>query len=125
MYYEKHIGYKTKADVFKRNAVELGRFRVDQNFPAVYYDYIHRISESRAVNTVNNYRICIRSVLNFYVDKIIEKHFLSDFGLEPMVERDRIWTPDEKLRIYNAMAECDSHLYWSVRFAEKNPIRHA
>jgi len=122
-YYGEHKGFKSKADVFERSSRDLGRFKIDNSFPSRYYDFIKKMSADRKVNTVNNYRICIRSALNFCVGKIIERNPIVDFGMEPIESRDRIWSEDEKNRIYNVMAQSDSHLYWSVFFAERNPIR--
>ena len=58
-----------------------------------------------------------------YKARFLKEQPIRDFGLQPMEERDRIWDADERTRIYNAMAEVESHLFWSVRLAEKNPIR--
>jgi hypothetical protein len=88
------------------------------------YEYIYNISQTRAVNTVNNYRICIRSVLNFaYKSGFMENQPMRSFGLEDGIERDRIWTFDERTRFYKAMEDFKSNLYWSVYFVEGNPIR--
>jgi len=125
-YYKAHKGYGTKKDVFERNARELGRKKVNDHFALIYSDYIHCVSETHAVNTTNNYRICIRSVLNYcYKAGFLQKpQPVRDFGLKPIVERDRIWTADERTSIYNVMEQgIGAHLYWSVRLAEKNPIR--
>lgn len=122
-YYKKHVGYKTKTDVFVKNQKGLGRYRIDHNFPARYYDYIFQIAQGRAVNTVNNYRICIRSVLNFCAGKIISNNPIKDFRIERRVERDRVWSDSERTRIFNTMATLKSHLYLPLLLAEKNPIR--
>jgi len=123
-HYEKHKGYGTKPDVFTAIKEAIGRHKVDRRFALVYTEYITRVAVNHAVNTVNNYRICIRSVLNFARKSgLIESHPIVDFGMQTIEERDRVWTADERTRLYNAMAEYKSHLYWSVRLAEKNPIR--
>lgn len=123
-HYQKHVGFGSKSDCFEKALEKLGKFKVDRRFPSVYYSYILQIKHGRAVNTVNNHRICIRSVILFaYKSGLISEQPVRDFGMEKMEERDRVWTTDERLRIYNAMQACESHLYWSVRFAEKNPIR--
>lgn len=123
-FYKKHIGYKTKSDVFEREKKDLGAFRIDDRFPAIYQEYIAAIGQGRKTNTVNNYRICVRSILNYcYRQRYIREQPIRDFGLKPIDERDRIWTHAERQSIYNVMDLVGSHLYWSVRFAEKNPIR--
>lgn len=123
-HYEKHVGYGSKEDVFKKNLQSLGKHKVDRRFSQVFYDHILRVSIGRKPNTVNNYRISVRSVINFaFKSGFINEQPVRSFGIEKMEERDRIWTDDERLRIYNTMQAVESHLYWSVRVAEKNPIR--
>ena len=123
-HYKKHKGYRTKKDVFKSNADSLGQYKVDKRFPFIYSDHIYNKSQTLAVNTVNNYRICIRSVLNFcYKTGFIDFQPIRDFGLEKGTERDRVWRMDERTRFYKKMEDLKSHLYWSVYFAERNPIR--
>lgn len=125
-HYRGHKGYGSKADVFERNIRDLGAFKVDSRFPARYYEYILKISQGRAVNTVNNYRICIRSVLNFaYKSGFINSQPIRDFGMQEMVSRDRIWSDDERTRILNNLRELDSYLLPAVEFASVNPVRKA
>jgi hypothetical protein len=45
-----------------------------------------------------------------------------DFGIRRTF-RDRVLTADERQRLENVMIQCGSHLYWSIRFAERRPIR--
>lgn len=125
-HYQAGRGFGSKKDVFERNCREIGAAKIDRQFPLVYTRYINKIRVGRKINTVNNYRICIRSVLNYcFQTNFIEEQPVRDFGLEAQEARDRLWTEDERQRILNILQQLDSYLLPVILFAERNPIRKA
>jgi integrase len=113
-------GMKSVYDIIGK---ELGKYRVDNNFCARYNDFIEKLKMSgKAVNTISNYKGCIRHVLKkAWSDRLINEIPVRDFGIKHEF-RSRIWTDEEKLRIYNNLNP-EKNLYWLVYFAERNPIR--
>jgi len=112
------------SSVYKIIDKELGKYPVNKRFVIHYNDFILKLKNSgKSVNTISNYKSCIRTALNkAYNQGRIESIPIKDFEIEREF-RDRVWTPKEKERIYNAMHHLESHLYWSVWFAERRPIR--
>ncbi len=102
----------------------LGRVKVNDRLLQAYHKYTTSISGERKPNTVNNYRICVRSVLNYaYRTGLIDRVPIRDYGITAFEYRERVWTQQERQRIFNVLDGWDSHLKWAVYFAALNPIR--
>ena len=130
-FYIKRKGYGGFTNACYDRLKDKLNFPVDRNLPLKFDQYVMELENEllpnkqlRSVNTVNNYKIVLRSILNFcFRNCFIDSQPIRDFRIEPFEERSRIWTSDERLSIYNTMAKYDSHLYMAVYFAEQNPIR--
>lgn len=81
------------------------------------------IDEKKSLNTIANHKSAIQRVLNVaYQRSMIDQIPIRDFSIKREF-RDRVLTADERLSLENVMVRCKSHLYWSIKFAEKRPIR--
>lgn len=111
---------------YDRAKKELGRLYSDKpSFAAAFAAYCIKLeAEDFAVNTVNNYKIVIRSVANYaFKTGRAGTCTVRCWNLKQGTERSRILTPAEQLAIENKLREWDSHLIWAFDFAVKNPIR--
>jgi integrase len=110
---------------FDRAVEDLGTLRVDRSFDEAYHAYARKLrTEGFKPNTLNNYFVSVRSVLNYAwktgkLDQVPVRYF----ALESAVERDRVFEGDERQRLENVMQACNSYLCMPVYFAERNPIR--
>jgi len=97
---------------------------VDKSFSGRFDDYIEDMEdEEKSTNTICHHKGAVRVCLNLAVKKgLLDRSPIRDYNIR-LQFRDRVWTEEEKLKIYNTMQEIDSHLYWSVWFAERRPIR--
>lgn len=103
---------------------KLGRYYVDKKFPHYYTGLISELKAmNRSANTVSNYISCVRRSLNLaYEQGLIETIPIRKYEITREY-RDRIWTTEEKLKIYNGFEDPDNDLYWKIYYAERNPIR--
>lgn len=110
--------------VYKRIDTELGRYPVDDKFLNRFSSFITKLETSgAAVNTVNNHKRAVQHTLNImYQEGQIKETPLRKLVVKQKF-RARIWSQAERTRIYKQLNDLNSHLYWSVYFAEKNPIR--
>ena len=97
---------------------------VDKTFVSEYEDYLEDLEdEEYSDNSINHRKSAIRFCLNHaYQTGKIDSVPIRKWNISYKF-RDRIWTAGEKQRIYNVMAQIDSHLYWAVWFSERRPIR--
>ncbi|MFP4164572.1 MAG: tyrosine-type recombinase/integrase [Chitinispirillaceae bacterium] len=97
---------------------------IDKAFPGRFQDFIQDLEEQgKCLNTVSHHKSAVRTCLNLAVKRgLIESSPVKDYGIKYEF-RDRIWTAEERQRIYNVIQQINSHLYWSVWFAERRPIR--
>jgi integrase len=77
--------------------------------------------------TINRYIGCARTVCRYAAKMAavtgVRGNPLSGFSCTTEQGRDRIWTTEEKERIFRTMTELGSYLYWPVYFCQWNPIR--
>ena len=74
--------------------------------------------------TRNRYLVYAKIAFSFAVKRgKLQENPLKGFDKETETARDRVWTEDERKRIFEAMEKRQSHLYWPVYFASMNPIR--
>lgn len=111
---------------YRKAVDELGRLYPDQqSFAAGYSMYCSRLEASKlAVNTVNNYKIVIRTICNFaYKTGRCSMPSVREWRVNSGEERNRILSDGEKLRIENVMREIRSPLLPHFLFSLVNPIR--
>lgn len=110
--------------VYNRVNKEIGKCNVDKTFLTHFYGFIQKLKdEGKSVNTVSHYKSVIRRSINTMIKHgLIEKSPIVDYEITQQF-RERIWTREERDRIYNVMQINNSHLLWSVRFAERRPVR--
>ena len=104
---------------------DLGHLRLGKGFNEAYHTFSRRLStENYAVNTRNNFRVVIRSILN-YMYKVgkLDKVPITHYDLETREERDRVLTDVERLRLFNTLEKENSYLYMPSYFASRYPIR--
>jgi integrase len=103
---------------------ELGKWPVDEGFQLHFDRFIDKLAEvGRAQNTIANYQSVVQKILNDAKDKrMISTIPIASFDIRREY-RDRVWTPEERERLYRTLKAYRSHLFWSVYFSEKNPIR--
>jgi integrase len=113
-------GMSSVYDIIER---KLGPCRVDRNFVFRYQVFIDDLrAAGRGINTIANYKSCIRHVLKkAWTDHLINEIPIRDYGITRRF-RSRIWSNDERTRIFNQLDE-DDNLFWMIHFAERNPIR--
>jgi len=77
--------------------------------------------------TINRYISVAKTVYNYAVKMGavtgVRENPLGAFERTKERGRTRVWTPEERRRIFAAMAEHGSYLYWPVYFCQWNPIR--
>lgn len=98
---------------------------IDETFAGRYHSYIDKLSidEKKSINTISNHKSCIQRVLNTAWRRgLIQDVPVRDFEIRRKF-RDRVLSREERLRLENEMIKSKSTLYWSVRMAEKRPIR--
>lgn len=110
--------------VYEKLKRDLGRHAIDDKFQARFWDYVDRLKKNGlSKNTISNYKSCVQHTLRRMEARgYIQTVPIKDFQIERTF-RSRMWTEDERKRIYQTMRDINSHLYWSVYFAERNPIR--
>lgn len=113
-------GMKSVYEAIKKR---LGKIPVDERFVVHYQIYMDELKDrGLSDNTISNYKSCIQRSLNrAYINGMISEVPVRDFGIVRKF-RSRIWTEDEKTRLYANM-DADEGEYWRVYFAERNPIR--
>jgi integrase len=80
-------------------------------------------TEGKAINTISNYKACIRFCLNTaYRRHLIDDNPIRDMAT-PREFRKRVLSADEWQRLENLMIACNSPLLWSARFSKVRPIR--
>jgi integrase len=126
--YLKEKGDGKHGPAFYKKSVEvLGRYYPDHPlFASAYAQYCSTLEASgMAVNTVNKYKIVVRTVCNYAykTSRVRGGLAVRDWGLKTGVSRERILSNWETLAIENKMIKWDSHLLWPFRFAIINPIR--
>jgi len=104
-----------------------------ENYRKAYYATIQYLEDTkspkngkmRAVSTINRYKSVFRMIFNHATNGMDEPIVFVPvkIKLKKEPERDRVWTPAQKERIFAAMEEMDSWLYWPVYFSSFNPIR--
>ena len=102
----------------------LGNRYVDKKFSHYYNTFISDLTNKNyACNTISNYISCIRRSLNVaWESGLFETMPIRKFEIDRKF-RNRIWTPDERLKIYNGFDDNDDDLFWKIYLAEHNPIR--
>jgi integrase len=102
---------------------KLGVYRVDRNFVFRYEAFIDELKDAgKAINTISNYKSCIQHVLKkAWRARLINDIPIRDFDIKRRF-RSRIWSQDERTRIFNQLDE-DDNLFWMLHFSERNPIR--
>lgn len=109
--------------VYESIKKRLGRVPVDERFVAHFQVFVDELRDrGLADNTISNYKSAIQRSLNrAYKNGLIREVPIRDFGIVRKF-RSRIWSSDEKTRIYAHM-DTDEGEYWRVYFSERNPIR--
>jgi integrase len=86
---------------------------------------VHR--RYRSEPTINRYKSVFRMIFQhaIKVRALPPDHIVADYDFDFAYEdgRDRVWSEEEKIRIFQAMEELDSWLKYAVYFASINPIR--
>jgi integrase len=77
----------------------------------------------RSESTLNRYRSVFRMVFNFAVDEGIIAKSPITIKLDPEEGRDRVWTAQERDKIFEALHTRNSWLRMAVYFSAFNPIR--
>ena len=77
----------------------------------------------RSISTINRFESTFRMIFNFAVERKIISSVPCRIELEPEDGRDRIWSEDERKRLFDALGSRNSWLYWAVYFSQYNPIR--
>jgi integrase len=81
----------------------------------------------RTESTMNRYIAAAKIVLNFAakLGKVtgLQDNPLRGFSCTRELGRDRVWSAEERRRIFAALADLKSYLYWPVYFCQWNPIR--
>jgi len=111
---------------YDRSIKELGRLFPDkQIFAAGYSRYVGNLEGSDlAVNTVNNYKIIVRSICNFaYETGRCGRATVRDWRIRKGNERNRILSDGEKNALINYLTLHKSHILEAVKFSLINPIR--
>lgn len=111
-------------DPWRFRALEdaLGTRPVDRRFAFHYQRYIESLSHLSG-NTAANHKSIVQRVLTYaYRQGWIEEVPIRDWDIHRTF-RDRVWTEDERTRIYNALEELESPLAWLIRFMSARPIR--
>lgn len=78
---------------------------------------------NRTASTLNHYRQVFRTIFNFAIAEGIIDRVPVKIEMESSPGRDRVWTIDERNKIFQAIEDLNSWIYWPVYFAERNPIR--
>lgn len=110
--------------IYKEIRERFSGIPVDKTFISEYEDYLEDLEdEDYAQNSINHRKSAIRFCLNHaYETGKIDSIPIRKWNISYKF-RDRIWTADEKQRIYNVMQQINSHLYWAVWISERRPIR--
>jgi integrase len=97
---------------------------MDMSFVSRYNRYLDDLqNEGKASNTVANHKSAIQRVLNAaWKRRMIDDIPVRDFDIKRNF-RDRVLSVFERQRLENVMEWWVSHLYWSIRLAERRPIR--
>jgi len=109
------------------NAIRL-RFKgcpVTASFVQEFHAYIDNLEDlGRSQNTIANYKSAIQRTLNnAYQCGLIDAVPVRTFDITRSF-RDRVWeSSEERLRFFNTLQLCRSHLYWSMVLLERRPIR--
>lgn len=82
-----------------------------------------RTKKPRTESTLNRYRSVFRMVFNFAVDEGIIAKTPIGIKLDPEEGRDRVWTTQERDKIFEALHARNSWLRMAVYFSAFNPIR--
>lgn len=104
-----------------------------ENYRKAYYATIQYLEDTkspkngkmRSVATINRYKAVFRMIFNHATNGMDEPIIFVPVKIEQVEEdeRDRVWTPLEKKKIFAAMEAMDSWLYMPVYFSSINPIR--
>ncbi len=74
--------------------------------------------------TRNHYLAIGKTAYAFAVKRgKLKENPLKTYEKEKETARDRVWTAEEKKRIFKVLEKRKSHLYWPVYFSAMNPIR--
>jgi integrase len=97
---------------------------MDISFVQRYNHYLDDLqNEGKSVNTISNHKSVIQRILNSaWKRRMIDDIPIRDFGIKREF-RDRVLSVFERQRLENVMEWWVSHLYWSIRLAERRPIR--
>jgi integrase len=97
---------------------------IDTTFMARYNRYIDKLQdEKKSSNTIANHKSVIQRVLKTaWKRHEIDSMPVRDFGIKRNF-RSRVLDGDERRRLENEMQKCKSYMYWSIRLAERRPIR--
>jgi integrase len=82
-----------------------------------------RTKKPRSEATLNRYRSVFRMVFNFAVNEGIVVKSPIEIKLDPEEGRDRVWTVQERDKIFEALHTRNSWLRMAVYFSAFNPIR--
>lgn len=120
-----------------KEIIELAGKSLPEDFIDSYNETIKKLRETpikgmkrnryRSETTINRYKSVFRMIFQHAVKvrALPPDHIAADYDFDFAYEegRDRVWTEDEKERIFQAMEELDSWLKYAVYFASVNPIR--
>jgi integrase len=110
---------------------ELGRIRHEE-IKERFGDFLDALRTEKAEKTGrivspatrNRYLVYGKIAYSFAVKRgKLKENPLKEFDRETEFARDRVWTPEERKRIFETLEKRKSHLYWPVYFASMNPIR--
>lgn len=99
-----------------------GTRRIDHRFPYHYSRFLGTLA-GLSVNTVSHYKSVVQRVLSYgYRQGLVDEVPIRDWGIR-LVFRKRVWSEDERTRIYNALTAKADWLVWLVRFLAARPCR--
>ena len=130
----------TSMGTYFKSIIDLCGKALPGDFESVYWSTIKYLRETpyvkqgstkevtRTESTINRYRSVFRLIFNHARqirvlpdDTTITDNF--DYGFDTEEGRDRVWSPEEKSRIFAEMEKSNSWLSMAVYFASINPIR--
>lgn len=116
-----------------KGVIRLAGQTLPEDFKDSYFNTIKILRETpiaqtgklRSESTINRYKATFRMIFRHAVMEGVAKPDMVRiiYKLNPEDSRDRVWTPEEKNRIFKVMEDMHSWLYWAVYFASINPIR--
>jgi integrase len=96
-----------------------------------YFETIKYLEQSVSIrtkkplsdSTINRYKSTFRMIFKFALDERIISEMPVKVEIEEEDGRDRVWSKEEKTKIFSTMKKRSSWLYMPIYFSSLNPIR--